>query len=153
MLQDCTISSWDKLILMANRPGSDLLKHCWVEQGLEMCGLIRVLVTLIYSWIFLSKDCLTRSAKRLQESSRARLQCVICKPHRMALWRFAMRSHCLCVETGRWRRPCPIPYKRRYCASCRKNWRRIPYVVWKWTLWRTKKYTCAEILPNQAVHV
>ena len=74
---------------------------------------------------------------RLQESSRARfyrvvkpqhqlskyLQCVTCKPHRMALSRFIMSSHCLCVETGRWRRPDPIPYerKRRYCASCRNK--------------------------------
>ena len=39
------------------------VKHCWVEQDLEMCGLIRVLGTLIYSWIFLSKGWLTHSAK------------------------------------------------------------------------------------------
>ena len=39
----------------------------------------------------------------------------------MALSRFIMSSHCLCVETGRWRRPDPIPYERRYCASCRNK--------------------------------
>ena len=49
------------------------------------------------------------------------LVCVTCKPHRKALSRFIMSSHCLCVETGRWRRPDPIPYERRYCASCRNK--------------------------------
>ena len=39
----------------------------------------------------------------------------------MARSRFIMSSHCLCVETGRWRRPDPIRYERRYCASCRNK--------------------------------
>ena len=81
---------------------------------------------------------------RLQESSRARLyrdvkpqhqlskylQCVTCKPHRMALSRFIMSSDCLSVETGRWRRPDPIPWNEILCLMQKQNWRRIPYVIW-----------------------
>ena len=102
----------------------------WVNQGVEDIDIFmnifkqRLIDTFRQEW-----------HGRLQESSRARfyrvvkpqhqlskyLQCVTYKPHRMALSRFIMSSHCLCVETGRWRRPDPIPYERRYCASCRNK--------------------------------
>ena len=81
----------------------------WVNQGVGDIGIFmnifkqRLIDTFRQEW-----------HGRLQESSRARfyrvvkpqhqqskyLQCVTCKPHRMALSRFIMSSHCLCVETG-----------------------------------------------------
>ena len=102
----------------------------WVNQGVE---------TLIYSWIFLKQRLFDTSRQewhgRLQESSRARfyrfvkpqyqlnkyLQGVTYKLHRMALSNFIMSSYCLCVETGEWRRPDPIPYETKYCALRRNK--------------------------------
>ena len=79
----------------------------WVKQGVGDIDIFmnifkqRLIDTFHQEW-----------HRRLQESNRARfyrvvktqhqlskyLQCITCKPHRMALSRFIMSSHCLCVE-------------------------------------------------------
>ena len=37
---------------------------------------------------------------------------------RLALTRLRLSSHRLCVETGRWQKPCKIPYEDRKCTFC-----------------------------------
>ena len=66
-------------------------------------------------------------------------------------WRHQMKRQCRDREVET-----PGSYsiwKEILCLMQKQNWRRIPYVIWMRTLRRTKKYACAEILPNQAIHV